>query len=62
MAADELRGWYEEAARDACERAKAILDEAARKVDARRRFNVDSQGCAVIAYVVAPADDEEAPA
>jgi hypothetical protein len=57
VTADEFRRWYEEAARDASEEGKAILDEAVKKAEARRRFHVDSQGRAVIAYAV-PVDEE----
>jgi hypothetical protein len=58
-ARDELRRVYEEAARDAYEESKAIMDEAVEKAEARRRFHVDPDGCAVIAYAD-PADEPEA--
>lgn len=51
MTADEFHRLYEEATRDAYKKGKAILDEAVEKADARRRFQVDSQGCTVVAYI-----------
>lgn len=50
MSADEFHRYYEEAARSAYEEGKAIIDEAVKKAEARRRFRVDSQGQADIAY------------
>ncbi len=49
-ARDELRRSYEEAMRDAFEEGNAVLDEVVKKAEARRRFQVDSQGRTVIAY------------
>jgi hypothetical protein len=48
---DEVRRLYEDAIEEAARDAEAILDEAAKKAEPRRRFQVDSQGCTVIAYV-----------
>jgi hypothetical protein len=58
VTADEVRSWYEDAARDASEEGEAILDEAVKQAEARRRFHVDSQGRTVIAYAD-PVNEEE---
>jgi hypothetical protein len=58
-AADELYSSYEEAMRDAAEEGAAIVAEAVRKAEARRRIQVDLQGCAVVTYV--DAGEEERP-
>lgn len=50
-ARDELRRVYEDAMRDAHEKGAAVVAEAVEKAEARRRFHVDSEGCAVVAYV-----------
>jgi hypothetical protein len=47
---EELRRSYDEAARDAFEEGKAVLAEAVKKAEARRRFHVFSDGRTVIAY------------
>jgi hypothetical protein len=47
----ELRRWYEEATRAAYKEAEAIVAEAVKEAEARRRFHVDSHGRTAITYV-----------
>lgn len=54
MSADHSRSWlgeYEEAIYAAFEEGQALVQEAVERADARRRVYVDSDGCAVIAYI-----------
>jgi hypothetical protein len=50
MSADVFSRLYEEAMRDAYAEGVAVIDEAIERAEARRRFHVDSQGCAAIVY------------
>jgi vacuolar-type H+-ATPase subunit H len=61
-AREELRKLYEDAMRDAYEEGQAILDKTVEEAEARRRFQVDSQGCTNITYVELGDDDGEQPA
>jgi hypothetical protein len=48
-------GEYEEAVRDTYEKGLAMIEEAVKRGEERRRFYADSHGCMVVAY----ADPEE---
>jgi hypothetical protein len=59
-ARDEFLRSYEEAMHNAYEEGRAIVHEAFKRAEARRRVCVDSDGIAVIAYVD-PVEEEDEP-
>jgi hypothetical protein len=58
VSADEFARVYEKAAWDAYAKGAAVVAAAVEKAEARRRFHVDSQGCAVITYADSGEEEE----